>query len=49
MGLPILVPDPVAQPLRNPARSPLVEVFLGLLRDVAHERTATWDEQSGDG
>ncbi|MEV5876327.1 LysR family transcriptional regulator [Streptomyces sp. NPDC052101] len=29
--------------------TPLVEVFLGLLRDVARERTATWDEQPGDG
>ncbi|WP_369386855.1 LysR family transcriptional regulator [Streptomyces sp. CG1] len=27
--------------------TPLVEVFLGLLRDVARERTATWDEQPG--
>lgn len=26
------------------ALTPLVEVFLGLLRDVAHERAATWEE-----
>ncbi|GHE05100.1 LysR family transcriptional regulator [Streptomyces alanosinicus] len=29
--------------------TPLVEVFLGLLRDVARERTATWDEQPPGG
>ncbi|KOV67596.1 LysR family transcriptional regulator [Streptomyces sp. MMG1121] len=29
--------------------TPLVEVFLGLLRDVAHERAATWQEPPADG
>ncbi|MDT0468874.1 LysR substrate-binding domain-containing protein [Streptomyces gibsoniae] len=33
----------------DPTLTPLVEVFLGLLRDVARERTATWQETPADG
>ncbi|MGW5253872.1 LysR family transcriptional regulator [Streptomyces sp. NPDC004012] len=33
----------------DPTLTPLVEVFLGLLRDVARERTATWQEAPVDG